>query len=273
MGKSYLRASAKIALASLLCLTLISKLRADDKPQAPAHKSTTSRIQTRKYEFKEADKEMPYCLYCPTTYDKSKKTPLIVALHGLYATPTIMMHYPDFTELAEKNGYIVAAPMGYNTQGWYGNAPPFGKPNPENLYDLSEKDVMNVLGIVRKEFNVDSDRIYLMGHSMGGGGTFYLGAKYPNIWAALAPIAPAIFQSRSSLEKMKDIPVILFQGEKDALVKVERVRPWAQKMKDLKMTCEYVELPDAGHIDIASKQNMVKIFDFFNHHKKNEKKD
>ena len=57
--------------------------------------------------------------------------------------------------------------------------------------EASEKDIMDVLDMIRKEFNVDERRIYLMGHSMGGAGTYYLGSKYRNIWAALAPIAPA----------------------------------------------------------------------------------
>ena len=41
---------------------------------------------------------------------------------------------------------------------------------PADIPELSELDVMNVLAIVRKDFNVDPSRIYLWGHSMGGGG-------------------------------------------------------------------------------------------------------
>src|SRR5262249_48765286 len=98
------------------------------------------------------------------------------------------------TEQAEKYGYIVVAPMGYNSTGWYGALGPgvgfggkgFGKGKgkggdlPKNLGELSEKDVMNVLGLVRKEFEVDEKRIYLIGHSMGGAGAYHLGAKYPD---------------------------------------------------------------------------------------------
>ena len=46
---------------------------------------------------------------------------------------------------------------------------------PANLGELSEKDVMNVLALVRKEYSIDDKRIYLIGHSMGGGGTWHLG--------------------------------------------------------------------------------------------------
>jgi pimeloyl-ACP methyl ester carboxylesterase len=45
--------------------------------------------------------------------------------------------------------------------------------------------------MVRKEFNVDENRMYLMGHFMGGAGTCYLASKYPDLWAAIGPIAPA----------------------------------------------------------------------------------
>ena len=48
---------------------------------------------------------------------------------------------------------------------------------------------LTALALVRGKFNVDADRIYLMGHSMGGFGTFFLGAKHNSVWAGIAPIA------------------------------------------------------------------------------------
>jgi hypothetical protein len=57
---------------------------------------------------------------------------------------------------------------------------------PPNLAELSEKDVMNVLGIVRNEFTVDDKHTYLMGHSMGGAGALFPGPKYVDQWAAVA---------------------------------------------------------------------------------------
>ena len=64
---------------------------------------------------------------------------------------------------------------------------------------------MNVLDIVRQEFNVDNQRIYLLGQSMGGAGALYLGVKYPDIWAAVAATAPAAASlSPSSLDASRD---------------------------------------------------------------------
>jgi poly(3-hydroxybutyrate) depolymerase len=228
-------------------------------------------IQKRTYDFKEAGKEMEYALFVPPSYDKEKKSPLIIALHGLYSTPQQIMGYRGLTDLAKKHGYIVAAPMGYNTRGWYGvkAGTKFGKDkdSPANLAELSEKDVMNVLALVRKEFNIDENRIYLMGHSMGGGGTMHLALKNPDLWAALAPIAPAIFYKPAELEKIKHIPIILVQGDKDKLVPVAKVRPWADEMKKLEMQYQYIEVAGGDHVNVAF-QKMPDIFEFFNKHQK-----
>lgn len=258
-------------LAPAFLALLFSTGAARQPEKQDTKKSTQARIEKKTYEFKEAGKEMEYALFVPSTYDKDKKTPLMVALHGLGSNPQQIIRYRGLTDLAEKYGYIVVAPMGYNPRGWYG-ARVLGKKDgdPPNLSELSEKDVMNVLEIVKKGYNVDPDRTYLMGHSMGGGGTFHLAIKYPDIWAALAPIAPAVFRPVSDLEKIKHIPVILVQGDMDNLVKVERVRPWAEQMKKLGMTYEYIEVAGGDHVTIAA-QNLPQIFAFFDKHKRKPK--
>lgn len=254
------------SLTVVVAAMLVSPAASQDRPKLEFNK-TWAKIQKKTYDFKEAGKEMEYGLFVPSTYDKEKKTPLMIALHGLGSNPQQIMRYPQLTDLAEKHGYVVAAPMGYNNSGWYGQKPTFGrKPEPANLHELSEKDVMNVLEIVKKDYNIDPDRIYLMGHSMGGGGTFHLALKYPDIWAALGPIAPAIFRPASEVEKIKHIPVILIQGEKDNLVRVSMVRPWAAKMKELGMKHEYIEVPGGDHINIISK--IPEMYEFFNKHKR-----
>jgi poly(3-hydroxybutyrate) depolymerase len=236
-------------------------------------KSTASRVQTRSYEFKDAGKEMQYALFVPSTYAKEKKTPLVIALHGLGSNPKQIMLYPGLTDQAEKYGFIVAAPMGYSSRGWYGQPIPkklANKADPENMPALSEKDVMNVLAIVRKDFTIDDQRIYLMGHSMGGGGTWHLAIKHPDIWAGLGPIAPAIFQPATDVAKIKHIPVILVQGDEDKLVPVAWARSWADEMKKREMTYDYIEVAGGGHVDVAFK-NIPRIFEFFDKHKKKEK--
>ncbi len=242
----------------------------DELEVAPTH----ARIQSRSYDFKAAGVEMGYELFVPSSYDRTKPTPLIVALHCLYSDAKHMMRYEGLTDLAEARGYIVVAPMGYNSHGWYGNVPPGGRPSrprdgepadPPNLGELSEQDVMNVLDITRREFNIDPARIYLMGHSMGGGGTWYLGIKNPTLFAALAPASPAIYTSPDALTAIRDLPVTVIQGEKDELVSVETTRRWVAKMKELGMAYTYIEVPEGDHMRVIArnKANMTRVFDMF----------
>jgi len=135
------------------------------------------------------------------------------------------------------------------------------------LHEASEKDVMNVLDMIRKEFNVDENRTYLMGHSMGGAGTIYLGVKYASIWAAIGAEAPAtapagLTPANYSLEPARNIPMIIVQGDMDTLVPVAGTRLWIDKMKELNMTHQYVEVPGGDHGSVLT-TGAPDIFAFF----------
>ncbi len=247
------------------------------------------RVQQRTYQFKETKEELPYAVFVSSKVDKNKKSPLIIALHGLGGNPNTLMRR-DLIDLAEAGGYIVFAPAGYNPRGWYGipwttvapsaapnakaakagKADPAAANDPPNLSELAEKDVMHLLDMARKEFKVDEDRTYLMGHSMGGAGTIYLGSKYASNWAAIAAIAPAARRMESNmatiLPKLK-MPVLVIQGDADTAVPVENTRKWIAAMKERKMDHKYNEVAGGDHGSVIG-TGMPDIFAFFNVHKK-----
>ncbi len=261
-----------------LSISLAKETKAKEAPKTVVLKK--GEILKRSYFFKEADKDITYSLYVPKSYDKKKKAPLIVLLHGLKSNPSQVIRYKGITQEASKRGYIVVAPYGYNGHGWYGSQGKgkvyLGgrKDDPKNLGELSEKDVMNVLGIIRKEFTIDDKRIYLMGHSMGGGGTMHLGHTYPKIWAGLAPLAPALMGSRSVLKKIKHIPIMVVTGEKDRLVRVASVRRWIEKMKEFGNDYIYNEIKGGNHFGtIFNNPKMIaEVYDFFDSARKGEKR-
>jgi poly(3-hydroxybutyrate) depolymerase len=265
----------------LLAFALATLVGAQETPQKQPGGPPSSRIQKKTYDFKEAGKEMEYALFVPSQYDKEKKSPLVVALHGLGGNPQQMIRSKGLVDQAEKYGYIVVAPMGYNSGGWYGALGPgkgFGGKGgkggdaPDNLGELSEKDVMNVLDLVRKAYNVDEKRIYLIGHSMGGAGTYHLGAKFSEIWAGLAPIAAAT-GSPKNVDKLKNIPVFVVHGDKDTAVPVASARKCVDKLKEQKVVYEYLEIAGGGHGDVIG-TGMPKIFEFFeNQARKVDKKE
>lgn len=229
------------------------------------------RVQQRTYLFEDTNEELPYAVFVSSRVTADSESPLIIALHGLGGNPLTLLR-GNALDLAEENGYILVGPMGYNSGGWYGSPLLLGgrgrggEEPPKNLSEMSEKDVMDVLAMIREEFNVDADRTYLMGHSMGGAGTFHLGVKYASDWAAIAAIAPAAFaMDPDMLAEIPEMPVMIVQGDADPLVPIENTRPWADKLEELDMTHEYLEIADGDHGNVIS-IGMPDIFAFFGAH-------
>jgi predicted esterase len=244
-------------------------------------KSNDPRVQNRTYHFADTNEDLPYCVFVSSKVSKDKKNPLIVSLHGLGIGPGYMCQGKAI-DLAEDGGYILVAPMGYSVGGWYGSpvmnlngrgrgkgGPPAPEP-PANLAELSEKDVFNVLAMMRQEFNVDPNRTYLMGHSMGGAGTLFLGSTHASEWAAIAAMAPAAFlmdNNRTEILKGITEPLFVAQGDADMQVPVTHTRMWVDTMKELKLNYEYKEYPGATHGSVIE-QSMPDIFAFLKAHTK-----
>ncbi len=169
--------------------------------------------------------------------------------------------------------------MGYSVRSFWG-IPGIGRgliegepgfENERNLKltvpELAYADTMNVFNMVKKEFNIDENRIFLSGHSMGGWGTYFYAAKHPEIWAGVAPIAGGGIDDRFAPgDKVKNLPFLVMQGEKDMIVKPDVSRASVAKMKALGMKHTYIEVPGADHeVWIRhNAANIAKIFEFFN---------
>ena len=232
------------------------------------------RVEARTYTFEETGVEVPYALFVPSNYDPSRAWPLIVGLHGFGRPYDWIMSYDGYVDMAERDGYILVTPKGYHPRAWYGSRGP-GIPTlrgdddsaalPENLGALSEQDVMNVLHLATEEFNVDPDRIYLWGHSMGGAGTYHLAAKYPQVWAALGVAAPAPSVSPDQLASFRHIPILVLQGDQDRAVPVARTREWVARMRELGMEHVYIEIEGGDHSAFvnADRGMISKLYSFF----------
>jgi predicted peptidase len=135
--------------------------------------------------------------------------------------------------------------------------------------EYSEKDVMRVLALVRKEFPVDDSRIYLMGHSQGGGGARHIAEKYPDIWAGVALLAPALFgPGPTSDSKLNTIPLLLAVGDKDSLA--ASVKTYSEQLDALKVQHDYVLKPGLDHGTIIMGA-MPEVFAFFPNHVKGKR--
>ena len=132
----------------------------------------------------------------------------------------------------------------------------------------SEDDVMQVLQQVKQQYKIDESRIYLMGHSLGAIGTWKIGPKFPDVWAALGPIAGS--GNAASLERIKHIPQIVVHGDDDRTVNVQGSRTMVAKMKELGIEHKYIEVPGGSHSGVVA-PNLAAIFQFFDEHRKGMK--
>jgi predicted peptidase len=218
---------------------------------------------------------MEYTLFVSSKVKPGVPAPLVVALHG-YGGDSNSIVRDKLIDEAEAGGYVVVGPMGYNFTGWYGSPVILiggGAIKPGNLAQLSELDVLNVLAIAEHDFAIDPNRVYLMGHSMGGAGTIFLGQKHSEVWAAAAAIAPAAFMMQSDEKvllghfKEAKLPLMITQGDADNVVPPAGTRTWAAAMKELGVDGEYIEKPGLDHGTIIG-PSMADIFRFFAAHKR-----
>lgn len=249
----------------VFAIATVSQSIADRQASDDERHIDDPRIQHRSYSFPGTGETIPYAVFVPSTYDQSQPASLIVSLHGLGRSHDWLMGYHGFLDQAEAGGHIVVTPLGYVRRGWYGSRAI------EDMEDAarSEQDVLNVLQLMRDEFNIDSNRIYLWGHSMGGAGTYHIASKYPDLFAGLGVAAPAPEANAPMdeiLNKIQHLPIFVLQGDDDDAVPVERTREWVAKMQELGMQHVYVEIPGGDHSLLISqdKVNMKKFVDFFN---------
>lgn len=268
-----------LSLSAILAMSLFVVAQA--WAQAPGARGD----QQRSYYFPDAGRDMPYRLYVPRSYDAEVGAPVVVALHGFGGDQDYFFKaVPDLTALCEEYGFILVAPMGLSADGWYGaplgvpgNAPrssgrqapaPVRTPDEEEQYRaLSEADVMNVLGIVREEYEIDPRRIYLMGHSMGGFGAWWLGQKYAGLWAGIGPMSGVLPDVDYRLPKLGDVAVHVSIGSEETPAWVEASRAQVETMRAMGFTVAYFEPEGASHTSMIA-PTVPQVMAFFARHAK-----
>ena len=237
----------------------------------------------REYLFAPTGEQMPYRVYVPTSWDGKTAMPIILFLHGAGANENSYMDMADhmLPRLAEQHGYIVVSPFGYTALGAYGNPlrlpAVFGEseaaaeqraavtPERQRTLDLSELEVITALELVTEQYGADRSRTFLMGHSMGSGGTWHLAARYPERWRAIAPMSgPFIEAGTYPFNSIRKLPILMTEGT-GAKPSLAGSRALARFMREGGFNMEYLEV-DGNH---GSMVPMVwpAIFDFFDKYK------
>jgi fermentation-respiration switch protein FrsA (DUF1100 family) len=249
---------ARLVVAGCSVLLLFAELEPKPGPQVATFRSDVD------------ETDQPYGLYLPRNFDPAKKYPLVLSLHGAWSNHRLNLrrvfgmgnrpgesdldatrYFPPLSDV----GYIVASPLARGTLGYQG---------------IPEKDVYDVLADVKRRFPVDEDRIYLTGLSMGGGGSVWLGLTRPDVWAAIAPVCPAVPPGAIEFApNALNLPVHVFQGGADPVVAPEGTRELVSTLRNLDARVEYTEYPNVQHNSWDKAYANAQIFDWFGRFKRN----
>jgi len=200
-----------------------------------------------------------YLLFLPESYGQEKKDwPLMLFLHGAGERGNdlqlVKKHGPPkIVEKQEDFPFIVVSPQCPKDQWWNDNI-----------------DVLiNLLDDIVAKYDVDRDRIYLTGLSMGGYGSWALGSKYPDRFAAVAPICGGGMRIMAS--GLKDVPVWAFHGGKDKVVPLEESEEMVAAINARGGNAKLTVYPDAGHDSWSETYDNQEFYDWLLNHRKGDR--
>ncbi|MCA9136426.1 MAG: prolyl oligopeptidase family serine peptidase [Planctomycetales bacterium] len=153
-----------------------------------------------------------YLLYMPKTDEGDQgKLPLVFFLHGRgesYGPPSLVAKWgpPRFAARGDELPYILVSPQCPGDDSW-------SKPT-------QQARLVELLDMIVSTHNVDTNRIYLTGLSMGGYGSWRMAADHPDRFAAVVPVCGG--GDPADADKLKNIPIWVFHGDQDRAVPFER---------------------------------------------------
>ncbi|MFQ5806639.1 MAG: prolyl oligopeptidase family serine peptidase [Phycisphaerae bacterium] len=184
----------------------------------------------------------------------------------------------------------------YSHKSWgHVVAPTNRRPYGFDWEDWGRLDALEVLEIAMQRWNIDPQRIYLTGHSMGGHGVWQVGATFPDRFAAIGPSAawPEFWSYGGAAEYEDATPieqilaravspsrtltlsrnylhygVYILHGERDDNVPVSLARRMRAHLAEFHTDFAYYERPGAGHWWSNACVDWPPLFDFFKHHTK-----
>lgn len=194
-----------------------------------------------------------YLLHVPDDYDKdpNKKWPVIFYLHGRHASGKNLQSLkryglPYYISKGKKMDFIVVSPQC-----------PWGK-------NWSTEDWFNpVFDEVAQKLRIDESRIYLIGMSMGGFGTWELAHRMPEKFAAIAPMCGGA--NVRWADELSKVPTWVFHGTADRQIPISRSEVMVKALEQRKAEVKFTRLVNQGH-DISKQFDDDKLYAWLMEH-------
>jgi len=162
-----------------------------------------------------------YLLYVPTTYDRTRPTPLVISMHGAGGWPVQQKNLSGWNRLADRDGFIVVYPSGLKDGGariWHAMR--------EDGLARDVRFISDLIDKLEASYNIDRDRIYANGISNGGGMSFALSCTLSDRIAAVGLVATAQTLPWSWCSDQRAVPMIAFHGTADRMVPYHGGSSW-----------------------------------------------
>jgi polyhydroxybutyrate depolymerase len=227
-----MRTFASTVIAGFLLASLAPMARCDDA----STKLTPGRHQLV---INAAGHEWTAAIHVPKSYDGSKPVPAVLILHGAGGNGRHYLEKAGWAKKADEAGFIAIAPDGLparqdfqdsfasNPRLWNSGQLPLRSPR-ARIDDLAF--IRALLDEVERRANVDTNRVYLTGHSNGAGMTYRLATEMPERFAAIAPVASQCWVLNP--RPKRPLPTLFIIGTDDPLVPFrggESTLPWGGK--------------------------------------------
>ena len=193
----------------------------------------------------------------PPEYDPLRRYPAVISLHAASSTPLNQIEWwagmaaADGTRQGQagRHGTIVIAPAWARKH--------------QTAYEYSAREHAAVLAALReatRRFSIDTDRVFLSGHSMGGDAAWDIALAHPDLWAGLVAVTPAADRYVTHYwPNARSLPIYIVGGELDG-GSLKRNMIDLDRYLSKGFDTTYVEYRGRGHEHFADE--ILRIFDW-----------
>lgn len=239
--------AAGLDMSDVEALLLKGRSEYPDAPQSAGQITTGIPVDAQ-----HVDHSSEYLMYVPSNYDKTTQTPLIVVGHGgsscrdlgWVESKAALPGIKAWVDFAEQHGFLMVAPL--TDRGWGA---------------IGYSIIFSTLSQVKRDYNIDPNRIYITGHSMGGHLSYRSGIYLADRWAAISPMSGGYDYVESGLvENLFNIPGFATWGENEPYEiddSNRKIRDW---MENHGFPWKNWEKPGGGHSIFSDYIDDVGIF-------------
>jgi hypothetical protein len=191
----------------------------------------------------------PYALFVPAKPLPQRGFGLVVSMHGLSANYNEFLGSHEAAQMGEEGtGSIFASPESRGPDGGYAS--------------YAEADVFEMWADVARNYRLNPDQTDVTGYSMGGGGTYRLASRWPDLWARAFPIVGPP-TSAASFTSLRNIPVMAWYGQNDELVGPEMSDMAFLNAQQAGLRYDHWVFTPAGHVTEGNNDEYTPAAEFF----------